>query len=178
MIHESLVHDHEYTVLSLPPISAWALLFAGKDVENRTFETNQRGRVLIHASNESVSLRESQMRRAELSFLSGLPLSALPTIFARCTILGSLELIDCVSDARSKWAVSGRYHWIVRDPRPLFTPVEEIEGAADFWRWSYEREPARGASRRRAPVRSGVVPALHSADVASARNAASRKRGG
>lgn len=177
MIHESLVHDHEYTVLSLPPISAWALLFAGKDVENRTFETNRRGRVLIHASNESISLRESQMRRAELSFLAGLPLAELPTIFARCTILGSLEIIDCVSDARSKWAVPGKCHWVVRDPRPLFTPVEEIDGAADFWQWTFAKEPARAAGRRRAVVRSGVVPALHAADVTSARNTAARKRG-
>jgi hypothetical protein len=168
MIHDTLVPDHVYTVLSLPPISAWALLFAGKDVENRALATSQRGRVLIHASCEAMSLRESQARRAELSFLSGLSLSSLPTIFARGTILGSLAIIDCVTDARSKWAVSGKYHWLVRDPRPLLMPIEDIEGEPEFWQWTNARKPAR-AGRQRTVVRSGIVPALKASEVAASR---------
>src|SRR5262245_8723450 len=128
MIHDTLVSGQEYLVLSLPPISAWSVLFAGKDVENRSLSTSRRGRVLIHASGTALSLRESRARRAELSFLAGLALSALPTIFTRRTILGSVEIIDCMDDARSKWAVPGKQHWVLRDPRPLLTPIEEIEG--------------------------------------------------
>jgi hypothetical protein len=181
MIYDTLVPGHEYMVLSLPPISAWALLFAGKDVENRTWSTNQRGRVLVHASSEGMSLREGQARRAELSFLSGLASSALPTVFPRRVILGSVEIIDCVEDARSKWAVPGKYHWVLRDPRSLHTPVEDIEGELEFWRWTFERAPSLSAGRRRAPARSGIVPAVHAPTAQSPQSkgtpSAARRRG-
>jgi hypothetical protein len=165
MIHETLVLDHEYTVLSLPPMSAWALLFAGKDVENCSDSTSRRGHFLIHASGESMPLRESQTRRVELCFLSGLALAALPTIFPRRTILGSVEILDCVQDARSKWAVSGKWHWVLRDPRPLLTPIEEIESELLFWPWTNERKSAASGDGRRAPSRSGIVPAIRAPSV-------------
>jgi hypothetical protein len=176
MIHDTLVPGHEYTVLSLSPISAWALLFAGKDVENQPYSTTQRGRVLIHASNEGSSLRESQARRIEVSFLSGLGLSALPTIFPRGTILGSVEIIDCIEDARSKWAVPGRYHWVLRDPRSLFTPIEDIEGTPQFWQWTHQPKPKASSRPRRAPSRSGIVPAVRAPGDESAQRAPTRKR--
>jgi hypothetical protein len=179
MIHDTLVSGHEYTVLSLPPISAWALLFAGKDVESRAWSTTQRGRVLVHAASERASLRESQARRAEVCFLAGLPPSALPRILARRAILGSVEILDCVEDSRSKWAVPGKHHWMLHDPRLLDAPVEDIDGESEFWRWTYERRSA--IIERRAPVRSGIVPALRAANVDAAREAAkagsARKRG-
>jgi len=179
MHYETLAPGHEYTVLSLPPISAWALLFADKDVESRGWSTTQRGRVLVHAANERASLRESQARRAEVCFLAGLPPSALPRILARCAILGSVELVDCVEEARSKWAVPGKQHWIFRDPRPLSAPIQDIEAELDLWRWTYERKS--GVRERRVPVRSGIVPALRASQVESARSASAaatlRKRG-
>jgi hypothetical protein len=178
MKYDTLVPGHEYTVLSLPPISAWALLFAGKDVESRAFCTPQRGRVLVHAVCERASLRESQARRAEVCFLSGLPPSALPRILARRAILGSVEILDCVEDSRSKWAVPGKHHWILHDPRPLSAPVDEIDGELEFWRWTYQ-QAAR--SERRAPVRSGIVPAVRAPSFEPARGAPvsvlSRRRG-
>jgi hypothetical protein len=174
MKYDTLVPGHEYTVFSLPPISAWALLFAGKDVESRAFCTTQRGRVLVHAVSERASLRESQARRAEVSFLSGLPPSALPRILARRVILGSVEIIDCVEDSRSKWAVPGKHHWILHDPRPLSTPVDEIDGELEFWRWTYERKATASAERRRAPLQSGIVPAVRAPGVEATRSAAAR----
>lgn len=162
MLHDTLVHGHEYLVLSQSPISAWAILFGGKDVISEMRPTAHRGRILIHASGRGLTLRESQARRAELCFLSGLGPSALPTIFARQAILGSVELVDCVEDSRSKWAVPGKCHWILRDPRPLAAPVAEVDHELQFFRFSYT-DPAqvRGSLRpARAPTRSGIVPAL------------------
>lgn len=178
MDHDTLVSGHEYTVFSLPPISAWALLFAGKDVESRAFSTVRRGRVLVHAASERASLRESMARRAEVSFLAGIPLSALPRILARRVILGSVEIVDCVEDSRSKWAVPGRHHWVLREPTLLSTPVHDIDAELEFWRWTY-RPLQVSADPRRAPVRSGIVPALGAPDIELARRAApaTRKRG-
>jgi hypothetical protein len=179
MDHETLVPGHEYTVFSLPPLSAWALLFAGKDVESRAFATARRGRVLVHAASERASLRESLARRAEVSFLAGLPPSALPRILMRRAILGSVEIVDCIEDSRSKWAVPGRHHWICRDPQPLYAPIHDIDGELEFWPWTYQPAPAESTDGRRVPVRSGIVPALQASRVAAAQRAASaqRKRG-
>ena len=181
MIHDSLAQGHEYTVVSLAPISAWSILFAGKDVENRSEPTTQRGRVLIHASNEGISLREAQARRAEVSVLAGLPASALPTIFPRRTILGSVEIVDCVEDARSRWSVAGKFHWVLRDPRPLLSAVEDIDAEpAAFWRWTYRRAANLSPKERRAPTRSGIVAAVRVSDAdlaqAAAAQTASRRR--
>jgi hypothetical protein len=180
MLYDTLVPGHEYTVLSLPPISAWALLFAGKDVESRPWNTTQRGRVLIHAASERPNLRESQARRAEVSFLSGIAPSALPAILPRHAILGSVEIIDCTDDSRSKWAVPGRQHWIFRDPRPLRVPVDEVGGEPEFWRWTYARRSSLSTERRRAPLQSGIVPAVRVTNAelarAAAQPAATRKR--
>jgi hypothetical protein len=179
MDHETLVPGHEYTVFSLPPLSAWALLFAGKDVESRAFPTPQRGRVLVHAASERASLRESMARRAEVSFLAGLPPSALPRILVRRAILGSVEIVDCSEDSRSKWAVPGRHHWICRDPQPLDAPIHDVDAELEFWRWTYQPAADPRADGRRVPVRSGVVPALQASGIDAARRAATatRKRG-
>jgi hypothetical protein len=104
-------------------------------VENRPSATGQRGRLLIHASGQKVSIREEQDLRAELSFLTGIARSALPVRFTRSAILGSVEIVDCVRDARSKWAVPGQHHWLLQQPRQLASAVVGVEGKPQLWRW-------------------------------------------
>ena len=39
-------------------------------------------------------------------------------------IIGRVELVDCVTDEGSPWAIPGQFHWLLRDPRPLpFRPL-------------------------------------------------------
>jgi hypothetical protein len=148
---EILVAGREYTVISLHPIWAWAVLFAGKDVENRSWITDQRGRVLIHSSDQRVSLREERTQREELSFLSGIPRSVLPVTVARGALLGSIEIVDCVANSSSPWAAVGKTHWVLREPRTLAKPIHGVKGEDKFWRWTCEGEGAR-------PAVSMVVP--------------------
>jgi len=132
---ERLIPGHEYSVISLHPIWAWAVVFGGKDVENRTWAAEPRGRVLIHASVHKASLASEQDMRAELSFLTGIPRAELPVTFLRGAILGSVEIVDCVRDAPSKWAVPEHNHWLLREPRKLGSPVLGVKGKLQFWRW-------------------------------------------
>jgi len=95
-------------VLAISIRQPWAhlILTAGKDIENRSWPTQQRGRVLIHAGRTTVEDPET-IRRL------GLPLGG---------IVGSVEIADCVSASDSRWW-SGPWGWVLRDPRPLqFTP--------------------------------------------------------
>jgi hypothetical protein len=135
---EKLVPGQQYTVLSMHPIWAWAVLFGGKDVENRAWVTKQRGRILIHASSDRKSMREEQDMRSELSFLTGIAKAELPVRFVRSSIVGSVEIVECVKDACSKWAVPGQQHWLLSAPHMLAVPLVDVQGRQRFWHWTCE----------------------------------------
>jgi hypothetical protein len=139
-------------------------MFGGKDVENRSWPTNYRGKILIHASSRKLSGRDLEEVRHDLSELSGLPLSAVPADFERSAILGSVELVDIVEDARSPWAFPDNLHWLVRAPKPLASPVRGVNGKLQLWRWTPNTtcgDDANGGARssgdappERAPIRA------------------------
>lgn len=132
---EVLIPGQAYTVISLHPVRAWAVMFGGKDVESRSQIDTQRGRVLVHASSKRGTIREEQDLRAEVSFLAGIAKSELPVAFVRSAIVGSIEIVACVRTARSKWAVPGQYHWLLQAPRQLAAPVTGVDSDLPCWRW-------------------------------------------
>jgi hypothetical protein len=89
---------------------AYAILHLGKDVENRPMRTHFRGRILIQAS--------LTVERDEALALKLDP-DELPT----GAIVGDVEIIDCVDNSRSKWAEPGQWHWRLKNPRYLKTPI-------------------------------------------------------
>ena len=99
----------------------WAcLVVAGiKDVENRTWRTNHRGRLVIHAG--SAIDREVMDEHGRL--LADCP---------RGAILGAVELVDIVRDSASPWAIAGNWHWLLDDPRPLLMPIRAT-GRLGLW---------------------------------------------
>lgn len=135
----------EYRAISLHPEWAWAILWAGKDVENRSWATGYRGPLLIHASSHKSSAEELESKREVIAELSGRSLDSIPTEFTRSAILGMVELLDCVSDAPSAWASDDSIHWQLRNPRRLQTPIAGVHGKLKVWRW--------------VAVGSGTVPA-------------------
>ncbi len=48
-------------------------------------------------------------------------------------IVGSVEIVDCVLNAKSKWANRGQWHWILKSPRILAKPIP-FKGALGFMR--------------------------------------------
>jgi hypothetical protein len=48
-------------------------------------------------------------------------------------IVGSVEIVDCVRNARSKWAERGMWHWLLRNPRVLAKPIP-LKGKLGFIR--------------------------------------------
>ncbi len=95
---------------------AWAIIHAGKDVENRNWPTKYRGKLVIHAG-KSCSLSEYEYAAADIAKTSGKrppPLDELP----RGCIVGVVDLVDCVEDSESEWAQEDSVHWVVRSPVP------------------------------------------------------------
>lgn len=110
-----------------------------KDIENRTQKTNIRGKVLIHAGAQwyqpkkepsSTLLTNEQRvllpdsRQLSALFYNNLPLSA---------IIGEVEIIDCVQNHSSVWAIPGYWHWVL-DNAILYPNPIPCKGALSFWK--------------------------------------------
>ena len=95
---------------------AWLILHAGKDIENREWQTNVRGRILIHASK---GMTRKEYESAPIWIVDLPDFDALP----RGGIVGSVEIVDCVDEHDSEWFY-GRYGFVLRNPEPLsFRPM-------------------------------------------------------
>lgn len=125
-----------HRILSLHPPWAWAIIFAGKDIENRTWTTPFRGRFLIHASSKKYTGALLAEVREIIAKTSGLRLSDIPKEFPRCQILGSVELVDCVRRSNSPWAGKGAEQWALANPQRLAKPIENVNGKLNLWTWS------------------------------------------
>ncbi|MBF6567728.1 MAG: ASCH domain-containing protein [Candidatus Binataceae bacterium] len=112
--------SEEQRALSIRQPWAYAILHLGKDVENRPWRTHYRGRILIQAA-----LKIERKEAAKLK----LDLDELPT----GAIVGSVEIVDCVRNSKSKWAIRGQWHWKLENPRYLAKPIP-FKGALGFIR--------------------------------------------
>jgi hypothetical protein len=108
---------------------AWLILHGGKDIENRTWKTNFRGRVLIHAA--------KGMKREEYEVSNKIALSINPRIvlpafdeLKRGGIIGHIEIIDCLQQDGSSW-FTGPYGFKLIDPLPK--PFLPLKGALGFF---------------------------------------------
>lgn len=126
---------------------AWAIIHAGKDIENRSWQAinhglTRRGRVAIHASKGMT--REEYLDAAE--FMAQLRISCPPAIdLLRGGIIGSVEVVDVVTGSESPWFFGPR-GLVLSDAQPCaFIPAA---GALGYFEWkpgdaSIVPEPAR-----------------------------------
>jgi ASCH domain len=108
---------------------AWSILFAGKNIENRSWSTKYRGPLLIHAG---AALHGGALPRR-------LPLRE-PDEHTRGAIIGVVDLIDVVESSRSRW-FEGPYGWVLANPRPLSRPIP-CKGRLGLWTLSAAQERA------------------------------------
>lgn len=129
----------------------WASLIAHgiKDIENRTWKTNFRGRVYIHVSAKSIKDLSSlfsddqwdkmgEEMRCNM-VLNNFPLSA---------IIGEVDIVDCTINHPSTWAekTASRafadqpyyfdkpiYNWVLSNPILYEKPILNVKGKLSFW---------------------------------------------
>lgn len=163
-----LVPGQEYRVLSVRPPWAWSIIFAGKDVENRSWDTPYRGPLLIHASSHRASPGDLTAFRSEIASSSGMPMSSVPSDFPRSAILGVVDLVDIVHGARSPWANLGDRHWVLRNPRALEAPVQGVNGKLKLWRWVWPGEARSNGRQTKASIAELVAEgAAHETEAMS-----------
>jgi len=112
----------------------WASLIVrgGKDIENRDWRTHQRGIVAIHSS---AKLEEREMQDA-CGLMRGFIYKFSERLFRADrfptgAILGTVELVDCVSSSDSPWFV-GDFGFVLRNPVAFPQPIP-CRGALLFW---------------------------------------------
>ena len=127
-------------VISVRQPWAWAIIHGGKDVENRNWPTNIRGRVAIHAGMQYdlTMVNARQMLRGEFGepFTSMLKQYLTSNERQKGAIIGTVEIYDCVSNrvCDSQWKADGDefYCWLLRNPVALREPIP-MKGQLGFW---------------------------------------------
>lgn len=150
----------------------WASLIVEgiKDIENRTWPTKFRGRVLIHASGKPVgrmkynSCFSHVVNKSQFEHLKSISFSKwFMEGYSFGEIIGSVEIVDCVINHESIWADKGlafvgyhkdgrvkrkpTYNWVLANPIKFPEPIP-AKGKLSFWDYPNilaEREEKGGA---------------------------------
>jgi len=129
--------DLPKVALSIRQPWAWAILHAGKDIENRSWESLRRGPICIHAA-KGLTKREFDgfvdLARA-MTRVGTWPKDVwVPEMkdLARGGIIGVADLVGCVRESASPW-FQGTYGFVLANVRPVeFIPCI---GALGFFDW-------------------------------------------
>lgn len=116
--------------LSIRQPWAWLIIHGGKDIENRTWSTKLRGRVLVHAAKGMTC--EEYLHACHTAWEIN-PQIAVPNRSALNYggIIGSVEIVDCVTQTTSPWFI-GPHGFALRRPQPLsFIPIKGKLGFFD-----------------------------------------------
>lgn len=104
---------------------AWLIVNGYKDIENRSWPTNFRGRILIHASkgmtrDDYEDGQEALLYAGKFADLSGVAIPAFDEI-ERGGIVGVATIADCIpgSERTSPWHMMGQFGFRLTDARPL-----------------------------------------------------------
>jgi len=106
--------------LSLTQPMAWAI-FNGKGVENRTWPTKFRGKVMIHASKGFNKEHYQWIMENDNRLVTG----GLPFVyeFVHGAIIGEVDIVDCVRGHGSRWAMDGQWQFVLANPVSYKEPI-------------------------------------------------------
>ena len=119
--------------LSVKAPWAWLICAGYKDIENRTWKTNYRGRILIHVP------ANSHKNWSHIYPPQAMDIK-LPNRSAMSAIIGEVEIIDCIKNARSIWAQAGCWHWIMGNPILYDTPILGVKGRLGLWDYENKKQ--------------------------------------
>lgn len=133
----------EIRALSVRQPFAWAIAVGAKPVENRTYGTRYRGLLAVHAS--KIIDRAALDNPLILEAIAGHGFtldegpSSLGAVVAVAELYGIHHANDCMlplgcgASGCSPWAMRGKWHWQLREVRPLPEPVPCKGGLGLRW---------------------------------------------
>lgn len=135
-------------VLSIKQPWASLIVYGVKDVENRTWATKYRGKILIHASAQIVKHEFiSDIFSAEqFSYLKTNDLLDIIKTVKLSSIIGEATIVDCVVGHESIWAEKATfpqnskpiYNWVLQDVVLYENPLINVKGKLGLWNFDYE----------------------------------------
>jgi hypothetical protein len=104
---------------------AYAVIYMGKDIENRTWSTKHRGPLLVHAAKSMAVAEYEAFCKACETLKLGIPppmVSLKPYLGG---VVGIVDLVDVVEKSRSKW-FQGPFGFELKNAKPL--PFRSMPG--------------------------------------------------
>jgi len=113
---------------------AWAIIYLGKNIENRNWPTRFRGTVAVHASGTMtrqgyelaqhfiLKATEGRGKRLRVAPPEKLPYGA---------IIGLADIVDCVTESDSPWFV-GEHGFVLKNRKRILEPIT-YRGALGLW---------------------------------------------
>jgi len=101
--------------------------FAGvviKDIENRNWPTEFRGRIYVHASKREDDFIETMQWLGEHVGIAPFACMMLSSkVYSpRGVVLGEVDILDCVTESKSPWFV-GKYGFVLSNPSAYSDPI-------------------------------------------------------
>ena len=120
--------------LSIRQPWAWLIVNGHKDVENRTWPTQFRGRFLVHAG-KTMTRREYEVIQLAIIFgqaigIAGIRLPRMQDLLLG-GIIGEVELVDCSRSCMSPWHTPGQWGFVLKNARVL--PFSACKGRLGFF---------------------------------------------
>lgn len=110
--------------LSIRQPWAWLIVNGYKDIENREWKTNFRGRFLVHAG---WIFDQAGYEKIQSATEIRIP---EPDEFDRGGIVEAVDIIDCVTESDSPW-FEGKYGFVLKNPAVL--PFVQLRGQKGFF---------------------------------------------
>jgi hypothetical protein len=112
---------------------ASAIIFDGKNVENRSRPTKHRGQLYIHAGKSwDKSAVEFIARIARKAYMAADHGMVIGTV----DVIGCHHADDCTHNTGSarcsEWAMPDHYHWVLANPMPVEIPFP-AKGKLGLW---------------------------------------------
>lgn len=139
----------------------WAILIASgiKDIENRTWKTNYRGRIYIHASGTLAFKDFKGLNPSMMKALNDRDIFE-EWEYTRSAIIGEVDIVDCVINHPSIWADRSYhnvtssslpfseenepdyivYNWVLANTVLYDKPILNVKGKLSLWEYREEED--------------------------------------
>lgn len=124
----------------------WASLIAHgiKDVENRTWKTKYKGKILIHASltSQTGAYRDFLPKDFWMGLSEDERNKIICTSQFRGAIIGEVEIVDCVPNYPSIWSevdLTGTkpiWNWVLANAKLYDEPILNVKGKLMLWEYN------------------------------------------
>lgn len=119
----------------------WAYLIAAgiKDIENRTWQTKYRGKVLIHASAKLAGKLPYLLTAKQTLHIVHTVEEMPPDEYIHSAIIGEVDIVDCVIGHPSIWSEISEgdgkpiFNWVLANAVMYDKPILNVKGKLSFW---------------------------------------------